>query len=77
MQDYCWLDPWKHISAKLKLKYNNQIETIFIQENDIENVVCEKGAILSRLQYVNGGTIGSLFPADASNGEIGDAIYHY
>ena len=38
MLAYCQLDSWEHILVKLNL---NSI--IFIQENTIENVVCQNG----------------------------------
>ena len=30
---------------------------MFIEENKLENVVCEMASILSRLQYVNGNSL--------------------
>ena len=42
---YCQLDHKEHISVEFYLK-------VFTQENALENVVCEKAAILSRPRYV-------------------------
>ena len=46
--EYCWLDP------RNKLQWNfNRNSNIFIQENALENVVCEMAPILSWPQCVN------------------------
>ena len=41
MLPYCQLDPKEHISVKFYLKFKT-----FIQENALENTVCEMAVIL-------------------------------
>ena len=43
MLDYCQFEPLEQTSVKFKSEFN-----IFIQENVLENVVCEMASILSR-----------------------------
>ena len=45
--EYCQFEPWEKISVKFEVKF-----IIFIQENILENVVCEMAAILSWPQCV-------------------------
>ena len=49
MLPYCQLDPKEHVSMKFI-----QNSKYFIQENALENVVCEMAAILYQPQCVNG-----------------------
>ena len=47
MLEYCQLHPWEQTSVKFNRNWN-----IFIQENALENIVCEMASILSRPQCV-------------------------
>ena len=51
MMSYCLVDPWVlfHLNS-------NRNKTIFIEENEFENVVCKMATILSGPQCVNENT---------------------
>ena len=62
MYEYCLLNPREQTSVKF-----NRNSNIFIQENALENVVCEMASILSRSQRVN--------PVDADASYCREAVW--
>ena len=57
----CWLVVNWTLGNKCQWKFDEN-ETIFIQQNELENIICKKAAILSQPQCVNGCVFHSLQP---------------